>query len=167
VRLLTVSMRHLAEHPDAQDRLRNERALIPNFVEEMLRMESPIKVHFRMARHTTTLGGVPIPAGTSIALLNGAANRDPRRFDSPHDVQIDRGNAREQVAFSRGVHSCLGQSLARAEARVTLERVLDRMTDIRISDEHHGPAGERTWEYLATWLFRGLTELHLEFVPVS
>jgi cytochrome P450 len=166
VRLLTFSMRHLAEHPEAQDRLRNERALIPNFVEEMLRLESPIKVHFRLARRTTTLGGVVIPAGTTLALLNGAANRDPRRFESPNEVQIERSNAREQVAFSRGVHSCLGQSLARAEARVTLERVLDRMTDIRISEPKHGPAGDRQWEYLQTWLFRGLAELHLEFVPV-
>ncbi len=167
VRLLTFSMRHLAEYPDAADRLRNERELIPNFVEEMLRLESPIKVHFRLARRTTTLGGVTIPAGTSVALLNGAANRDPRRFECPNDVQIDRSNAREQVAFSRGVHSCLGQSLARAEARVTLERVLDRMTDIRISEQEHGPVGDRQWDYLPTWLFRGLTELHLEFVPVA
>ena len=88
-----------------------------------------------------------------------------RLFESPDEAQIDRGNAREQVAFSRGVHSCLGQSLARAEARVTLERVLDRMRDIRISEEFHGGASERTWEYLPTWLFRGLTELHIEFTP--
>jgi cytochrome P450 len=163
VRLLTFSMRYLAEDPGVQERLRADRALIPNFVEEMLRLESPIKVHFRLARRTTTLGGVTIPAGTTVALLNGAANRDPRRFDAPEDAQIERANAREHVAFSRGVHSCLGQSLARAEARVTLERVLDRMTDVRVSDRMHGPPAERRWEYLPTWLFRGLTELHLEF----
>jgi cytochrome P450 len=120
-----------------------------------------------MARRTTTLGGVTIPAGTSLALLNGAANRDPRRFPSPHEVQIDRANAREQLAFSRGVHTCLGQSLARAEGRVTIERVLDRMRDIRVDEEVHGPADERRWTYLPTWLFRGLTELHLEFTPIG
>jgi cytochrome P450 len=167
VRLLTFSMRYLAEHRDAQERLRSDRELIPNFVEEMLRLESPIKVHFRLARRTTTVGGVTIPAGTSIALLNGAANRDPRRFEAPNEAQIERGNAREQVAFSRGVHSCLGQSLARAEARVTLERVLDRMTDIRVCEQIHGAADDRRWEYLPTWLFRGLTELHVEFVPTG
>jgi cytochrome P450 len=165
VRLLTFSMRYLAEHPYAQERLRSDRELIPNFVEEMLRLESPIKVHFRLARRTTNLGGVTIAAGTSIALLNGAANRDPRRFESPNHAHIERANAREQVAFSRGVHSCLGQSLARTEARVTLERVLDRMTDIRVSEEFHGAADDRKWEYLPTWLFRGLTELHIEFTP--
>jgi cytochrome P450 len=167
VRLLTFSLRYLAEHPEAQARLRDDRELIPNFVEEMLRLESPIRVHFRLARRTTTLGGVTLPAGTSIALLNGAANRDPRRFESPDEAQIERSNAREQVAFSRGVHSCLGQSLARAEARVTLERALDRMTDIRISEQFHGAPGERMWEYLPTWLFRGLTELHIEFTPTG
>ena len=165
VRLLTFSMRYLAEHPDVQERLRSQRELIPNFVEEMLRLESPIKVHFRMARHTTTLGGVTIKAGTSVALLNGAANRDPRRFDSPSEARIERSNAREQLAFSRGVHSCLGQSLARAEGRVTLERVLDRMHEIRVSEQVHGPPADRVWEYLPTWLFRGLTELHIEFTP--
>lgn len=166
VRLLTFALRHLAEHPDTQERLRRRRDLVPNFVEEVLRLESPIKVHFRLARRTTTLGGVTIPAGTSVALLNGAANRDPRRFPSPHEAQIERDNAREQVAFSRGVHTCLGQSLARAEGRVTLERVLDRMGDIRIAEDAHGPAGDRRWTYLPTWLFRGLTELHLEFDPI-
>ena len=65
------------------------------------------------------------------------------------------------------MHVCLGQSLARAEGRVTLERVLDRMADIRISEAAHGPADARRWEYLPTWLFRGLTALHLEFTPTG
>jgi cytochrome P450 len=167
VRLITFSLRYLAEHPDAQARLRRERDLIPNFLEEMLRFESPIKVHFRMARRTTELGGVTIPAGMSVMLVNGAANRDPRRFENPGEVQIDRENARDQVAFSRGPHSCIGQSLARSESRVTIERVLDRMGDIRVSESEHGPAGDRRWEYLPTWLFRGLTELHLEVTPIG
>ncbi len=167
VRLLTFAMRYLAEHPDEQQRLRDDRDLIPNFLEEMLRLESPIKAHFRMARKTTTLGGVTIPAGMSVMLVNGAANRDPRRFECPADVRIDRENARDQLAFSRGAHSCLGQSLARTESRVTFERVFDRMANIRISEAHHGPADDRRWEYLPTWLFRGLTELHVEFDAVE
>jgi cytochrome P450 len=167
VRLITFALRHLAEHPDVQARLREDRELIPNFLEEMLRVESPIKAHFRMARRTTTLGGVVIPAGMSVMLLNGAANRDPRRFECPHEVQVDRSNAREQLAFSRGAHSCLGQSLARAESRVTIERVLDRMADIRVDEAHHGPPDARRWEYLPTWLFRGLCELHLDFTAIT
>ena len=167
VRLITFSMRYLAENPDAQERLRQRRELIPNFLEEMLRLESPIKGHFRMARRSTILGGITIPAGTSIMLVNGAANRDPRRFESPCEMRFDRPNVREQLAFSRGAHSCIGQSLARSESRVTIERVLDRMADFRVSENHHGPAEARHWEYLPTWLFRGLTELHLQFTPIK
>jgi cytochrome P450 len=167
VRLITFALRYLAENPDEQARLRRERDLIPNFLEEMLRLESPIKTHFRMARHTTTIGDVTIPAGMSVMLVNGAANRDPRQFACPAEAQIDRANARSQLAFSLGAHSCLGQSLARAESRVTIERVLDRMGDIRVSESHHGPADARRWTYLPAWLFRGLSELHLEFTPIA
>jgi cytochrome P450 family 150 subfamily A5 len=167
VRLLTFSLRHLAENPDVQERLRRERELIPTFVEEMLRLESPIKAHFRLARRTTTVGGVRIAAGMTVMLVNGAANRDPRHFEDPTAAKLDRDNARDQLAFSRGIHVCLGQSLARAEGRVTLERVLDRMADIRISEAAHGPADARRWEYLPTWLFRGLTALYLEFTPTG
>jgi len=167
VRLITFALRHIAEHPEVQDLLRHDRSMIPSFLEEMLRLESPIKVHFRMARRTTTLGGVTVRAGMTVMLMNGAANRDPRRFEDPTDARPNRPNAREQLAFSRGAHSCLGQSLARAESRVTMERVLDRMADIRISEVEHGPPGDRRWEYLPTWLFRGLTALHLEFTPTG
>lgn len=167
VRLLTFALRYLAEHPDVQEQLRNDRSLIPNFLEEMLRLESPIKAHFRLARRTTTLEGVVIPAGMTVMLLNGATNRDPSRFGCPHEVQLDRANGREQLAFSKGVHTCLGQWLARAEGRVTMERVLDRMADIRVSEAEHGPVGARRWEYLPTWLFRGLTALHVEFTPIE
>jgi cytochrome P450 len=167
VRLLTFAMRYIAEHQEVQNLLRRDRELIPNFLEEMLRLESPIKVHFRMARRTTVIGGVSIPAGMTVMLMNGAANRDPRRFEDPSEARIERPNAREQLAFSRGVHTCLGQSLARAEGRVTMERVLDRMADIRVSEAEHGPAGARRWEYLPTWLFRGLSQLHIEFTPTG
>ncbi len=166
VRLLAFAIRHLAEHQDVQRRLRDDRELIPEFVEEMLRLESPIKAYFRMARRTTTLGGVHIPAGTSVMLLPGAANRDPRQFTDPDALALDRRNVREQLAFSRGVHSCLGQPLARSEGRITLERLLDRMPEFHVAEEYHGTPDARTWEYLATWIFRGLTAVHITF-PAS
>ena len=86
-RLLAAALKHLAEHPELQDRLRADRDLIPDFLEEVLRVESPVKADFRLARRTTTVGGVEIPAGTPVMLLNGAANRDPRRFECPAEFR--------------------------------------------------------------------------------
>jgi cytochrome P450 len=166
-RLLAAAMKHLAEHPDVQDQLRRHRELIPNFLEEVLRIESPVKTDFRLTRHSTNVGGVDIQAGTPVMLLNGAANRDPRRFECPAEFRIDRPNAEAHMAFGRGAHSCPGGPLARVEGRVSLERILDRMQDIRLSEEHHGPAGSRTFRYEPTWVLRGLSRIHLEFDPVE
>jgi len=167
VRLLGAALQLLAEDPDLQQLLRAERDRIPNFVEEMLRVESPIKSHFRLARVSTNVGGVEVPAGTTVMLLDGAANRDPRRFEHPAEFDVDRPNARQHLAFGHGIHTCAGAPLARAEARVALERILDRMTGIKISETEHGPAGARRYEYVPSYLFRGLTKLHLEFTPVD
>jgi cytochrome P450 len=106
---------------------------------------------------------VDIAAGTPVMLLNGAANRDPRRFEDPAEFHVERPNSRAHMAFGRGVHTCPGGPLARAEGRVSLDRVLDRMRDIRLSEEHHGPQGARHFKYEPTWVLRGLSELHLEF----
>ena len=166
-RMLAAALRHLAEHPALQDELRADADQIPAFLDEVLRVESPVKTDFRLARRSTSLNGVDIPAGTPVMLLNGAANRDPRRFECPADFDIDRPNVHTHVAFGRGVHSCPGGPLARAEGRVSIERILARMRDIRLSDEHHGPADARRFRYEPTWILRGLTELHLEFEPVD
>ena len=166
-RLLAAALKHLALHPELQDELRAHRDRIPNFLEETLRVESPVKADFRLARHDTSVAGVDIAAGTPVMLLNGAANRDPRRFECPAEFRIDRPNAQAHIAFGRGNHSCPGAPLARSEGRVSLERILDRMHDIRLSEEHHGPPEARRFEYAPTWVLRGLTELHLEFTPVE
>lgn len=163
VRLLSSALMLLGEYPELQQQLRNNRELIPNFVEETLRMESPVKGDFRLARVPTTVGGVDLPAGTTVMVLNAAANRDPRKFDDPATFQVERPNARQHVAFGRGVHTCPGAPLARAEAQVCIERILDRTTDIRISEREHGPAGDRNYQYVPTFILRGLTKLHLEF----
>lgn len=165
-KLITAAFQCIAENPELQEQLREDRSLIPAFVEELLRLEGPVKSDFRLTRTSTTLGDVEIPAGTTVAILLGAANRDPRKFGDPHEFRIDRPNAREHVAFGRGVHSCPGGPLSRVEARVTIERLLDRMADIRISEAEHGPVDARRYTYEPTYILRGLTELHLEFTPV-
>jgi cytochrome P450 family 150 subfamily A5 len=163
VRLLSSAVQLIAEEPELQELLRRERDRIPNFVEEMLRMESPVKGDFRLSRVPTTLGGQDLPAGTTVMVMNAAVNRDPRRFDDPATFDAERANARQHLAFGRGIHTCPGAPLARTEARVSLERLLDRTTEIRISEEHHGPAGERRYTYVPTFILRGLTRLHIEF----
>jgi cytochrome P450 len=166
-RLLAAALKHLSEHPELQDRLREHKEEIPNFLEEALRVESPVKADFRLAVKPSEIGGVPIAPGTPVMLLNGAANRDARRFECPHEFQLDRENAQSHLAFGRGHHSCPGAPLARAEGRISLERILDRMRDIRLSEEHHGPAGDRHFSYEPTWVLRGLTSLHIEFDPMD
>ena len=121
----------------------------------------------RLARRTTSIAGVDVAAGTPVMLLNGAANRDPERFECPAEFRLDRPNASAHIAFGRGAHSCPGGPLARAEARVSLERILDRMGDIRLSEEHHGPPGDRRFNYEPTWILRGLTRLNIEFTPLG
>jgi cytochrome P450 len=153
----------LAEEPALQDRLRQEPSLIPNFIEEGLRFKSPTKVNFRMARVSTELGGVHIPAGSVLVLLLNAADRDELRFECPAEFDPDRSNAGVHVAFGRGRHSCPGGPLVRAEARITLNRILERMEDIRISDAHHGPPGARRFEHTPSFIMQGVDALHLEF----
>ena len=165
VRLLATSLLLIAERPDLQQLLRTERDRIPNFVEEALRYESPIKGDFRLTRQSTDVGGVTIPAGATVMVLNGAANRDPRRFENPDDFVVDRANARQHISFGHGAHTCPGAPLARAEGRVSIERLLDRMGEIQIDESQHGPADNRRYSYAPTYILRGLTRLHLEFTP--
>jgi len=162
VRLLSFALRMLGERPDLQRAVREERQRIPNFLEETLRLESPLRTQFRMTRVRTELAGVEIPAGASLMLVPGACNRDPRMFERPYDFDIDRANARQHIAFGHGIHTCAGAPLARAEGRVTINRFLDRTEDISISEEHHGPPGNRRYDYLPTFFLRGLERLYLE-----
>jgi cytochrome P450 len=166
-KLLSFAVQILGDRPELQDRLRAERSLIGPFIEETLRMQSPTKVDFRLARKSTTLGGVFIKAGTVLMLCLGAANRDPRKFDRPNEFRLDRKNVREHIAFGRGIHTCAGAPLARVEGRVTINRMLDRMDDIAVSEAEHGPLGQRSYRYEPTFLLRGLTKLHIEFTPTN
>ena len=163
VRLLGTALKVIGDRPDIQQALRADRSLLPNFIEECLRIESPVKGDFRLSRIPVTVGETDLGAGTTVMVVNGAANRDPRRFENPDTFDAERKNARQHLAFGRGIHSCPGAPLARAETRVGLERLLDRTTEIRINEKEHGPANNRRYQYIPTYILRGLTELHLEF----
>jgi cytochrome P450 len=162
-KLIASAFKILGDCPHLQQRLRAERHRIPDFVEETLRFESPSKVSFRVARHTTSIGTVEVPAGALAMVALGAANRDPRRFEQPDEFQLDRPHLRDHLAFGRGAHACPGAVLARLETRVTLERFLERMTGIGISEREHGPPGTRRYNKVPTYLLNGVTALHIEF----
>ena len=165
-RMLAQAVRYLAEDPALQDLLREHAEQIPNFIEETLRIESPTKTDYlRLARRTAAIGGVNIPAGSTVPLLLGAANRDPRQFPSPDEFQADRPNARQHLTYGRGIHTCPGSPLARAEGRISVERLLRRTRNIRLSEAHHGPAGDRHFSYEPTWMLRAMEELHIQFDP--
>jgi cytochrome P450 len=166
-RMLGTALRYLGERPDLQEQLRADREHIPAFLEECVRLHAPIQSNFRMARRHTTLGGVDIPAGTTLMVLAGAANRDPRQFDEPNELRLDRLNGRQHLGFGFGIHACVGSPLARAEGRASLERIFARMTDIRISEAHHGPPDARRYHYDPIYMLRGLDALHLEFTPIA
>jgi cytochrome P450 len=163
VRMIGFALRMLGERQDLQKLVRDDHELVPNFIEETLRLESPLRSQFRMTRVRTTLGGLDIPAGATVMLLPGACNRDPRTFANPHEFDINRTNARQHIAFGHGIHTCAGAPLARTEGRVTLERFLKRTENIAIDDAKHGPADERSYDYLPTFFLRGLQKLHLRF----
>jgi cytochrome P450 len=165
-KLLGAALQILCDRPDLQQALRDDRNLIPAFIEETLRMESPVKTTYRLARKSTCVGGVDIPAGTTVMVSPGAVNRDPSRFQAPHEFRLDRPNVREHIAFARGAHTCPGAPLARVEARVSLDRILDRMADIRVNEDKHGPVDDRRYSYAPTYILRGLTELHIQFTPI-
>jgi cytochrome P450 len=155
-RLLAAGMRILAEQPALADELRSDPSGIPNFVEECLRLEGPIKSTFRLALEDAKIADEEIPAGSVVMGSIGAANRDPRVFDDPDRFDAKRRNARRNIAFGHGEHFCPGASLARAEARVSFERLLERLDDFQLLD----PGALR---YAETFIIRGLEALPLRF----
>lgn len=125
----------LATAPELQQRIRADRALLVPFIEEVLRLESPFRYHLRYVRDETDLWDVTIPGGSTVLLLWAAANRDPRRFDDPDAVHLDRRAPRDHVGFGRGIHLCVGAPLARLEAEVVLDRLLDATQSFELAAE--------------------------------
>jgi cytochrome P450 len=123
--LLGNAIHLLAHHRELQDRLRVEPDLVTPFIEEVVRLESPFQYHLRHVARDTELHGVTVPAGATMLLFWGAANRDPAVYDRPDEVVLDRSAPRHHVGFGRGIHLCVGAPLARLEAEVVLRRLLD------------------------------------------
>ena len=139
--LIGNAARLLAEDRDLQDRLRADVELVEPFLEEALRLESPFKGHFRQVRRDCELGGVGLSAGTTVFLLWASANRDAAEYDRPDEVVLDRRMVRGHLAFGRGIHHCVGAPLARMEAAVAIERLLEETTGFELD-----PADAPQWE---------------------
>ena len=163
VQLFAGMMRYLAENPGLEDRLRENRVLIPDFIEEVLRLQGTTKSTFRYCRKPVTMGGVTIEPGTHVMLHLAAMNRDPRKYPNPDMFDIERDNVRTHVGFGRGSHACAGAPLARAEARVTIDRMLDRMKNFRMDEAQHGVPGAWRFDYLQNYSLRGVNEMHVLF----
>ena len=129
----------LFAHPEQRRLLAEDPTLWPNAVDEILRIDSPVQRTGRRATRDTTVHGVPIAAGELVLLVLGAANRDPKVFADPQTFDVRRPNARDHVAFSSGIHFCLGAALARMEGEVALQTLFERFPDLAPA----GPARRR------------------------
>ncbi len=139
VNLIGNGIAALLDHPDQLALLRDDPALWPAAVEEILRFDSPVQMTARTAHCDKEIAGVCVPKGAVVVLLLGGANRDPGVFDDPARFDITRPNAKEHLAFASGVHVCLGAALARIEGATALRELFARFPALRL----HAPAEPR------------------------
>ncbi|WP_295633130.1 cytochrome P450 [Novosphingobium sp.] len=164
-KLLGNALCFIADQPGLQARLRADPKLIPALIEEVLRLEGSTKMTARLARVDSSIAGVDCPAGTKVMVALAAANRDPRRWDDPEALVLDRPKIRENLAFGRGAHTCIGAPLARVEVRVLLEELLEHTSNIDLDPARHGPKGARKLEFEPSFIIRGLARLDVVLTP--
>ncbi len=149
----------LCQDDALRSRVAADPSLVPQLVEESLRVESPVQGLYRTAVEDTEVAGVPIPAGSHLMLMYASGNRDPQQYPDPDVVDLDRANAKTHLAFGQGPHFCLGAALARAESRIAIETLLRRLPGLRLHPERHRE------EIEPSYVLHGLKELHLAFDP--
>ncbi|MFK7974736.1 MAG: cytochrome P450 [Halioglobus sp.] len=152
--LVGSAIRLLAQDLVLQGRLRRAPQLLEPFIEEVVRLESPFKGHYREVIQDTDLGGVKLSEKSRVFLLWAAANRDPEVFNQPDELDISRGNLKEHLGFGHGIHFCVGARVARMELRVILEALLTQTSEFTISADH-------TVHHLSSIFVRRLPQLHL------
>ncbi|MBK9265708.1 MAG: cytochrome P450 [Polyangiaceae bacterium] len=153
--LITQALRILAMHPELVDRLRADKAAIPDFIEEVLRFEPSTHARMRLSTADTELAGVFLPKGSLVVPLLASANRDERQFSNPEVFDMDR-KQKASLAFGHGIHFCIGATLARLEARIVLEELLPRIRGVRL-------VGETQWN--ASLTVRGPSRCEMELLP--
>lgn len=162
-KLLSNGIRIMCEMPEVQTRLRADRSLIDRFIEESVRHESPVTGLFRTATRDVEVGGVTVRQGQYVWAAYAAANHDGEKYGNPEAFDLDRfpdGQlGADHLAFGHGEHFCIGARLARTEARIAFERLLDRTTDIRLVP------GVNEFDVNRSFVLRGIEELHVELDP--
>ena len=154
---LSSGMWLLLDKPGAYDELRADRSLIRNFVEEVLRYESPTMGLYRFVGQDAEIGGVSIPQGSTLHLRFAAGNRDPRMFSDPELFDIHRQNAWRHMAFSVGEHHCPGAGLTRVEQQVAWDVLLDRLPNLRLTP------GKNDFSHRPGFVLRALKDLHISW----
>ena len=146
--LIGNAMTHLLTHRDAWQQISDDPSLIEKAVEEVLRFDGSVPLWRRVARQEVELGGVRIPKGAKLALLLGSGNHDEAYFECPEQLDIHRENARNHLAFGKGIHYCIGAPLARLEAKIALELFARRLPGL-------GLVPDQRIEFVPTVSFRG------------
>jgi cytochrome P450 len=146
----------LLSNPDQLEAVRSDRELIPQAIEESLRLETPLLNITRLATKDVELGGVLIPAGSTLMLMLAAANRDEDRYPDPNNYDVLRASPKPHISFGHGPHACLGTHLARLEMRVALNLLLDRLPNLRLDPEGDDP-------HIRGQVFRSPTSLPVLF----
>ena len=150
----------LATHRDVWDQVTADPdRYVPLLVEEVLRLESPVQGLFRSTAEDVELDGVLIPAGSILNLRWGSANRDETRFERPDEVDLDRPNVRQHLAFGFGTHHCLGAPLARRELTIGFRALVDRVDSVSLVD------GANDFRHHPNFVLRALKHLHLRVTP--
>jgi cytochrome P450 len=149
----------LIQNPDQEAALRADPTLVKNFVEEALRVETPVQGLFRQTTRDTVLGDVAIPQGSIVMLRHGAVNRDPTKFDAPDRFDVARKNAGAHLAFGAGIHFCPGAMLARQELNSAFSQLLDRFARFELVE------GRNTFDYHPSFFLRGLKQLQVRLIP--
>jgi cytochrome P450 len=153
-------MKLLIENKDVWAKLKADPdRYMRNFVEEVLRLESPVQSLMRFTHKDVELDGVTIPAGSVVNVRYGAANRDERFFECPEKLDLDRPKAGAHMAFGSGTHHCLGAPLARRELTWGFQAVVDRFEDMDFAE------GLNDFTYHPHFLLRSLRQLHIVFEP--
>ena len=156
---LSAAMWLLATHQDQQALLRQRPELMDNFIEEVLRIDSPVQGLWRRSNCPAEVAGMAIPEGASVMVRYGAANHDPRVFDQPDRFDITRENARNHVAFGFGNHFCIGAALARQQMHSAFTKLLERFEAIELAGPLPVPAHD------ASFFLRPMKVLPLRLTP--